>query len=156
MADEKDDIVFRSDLHDFKVRVTGVLVNQTGQVALNPDKNSGDLPYVTLPGGKLKFGESSDQAVVREFAEEAGLQIQAVRLLAITENLYTYQQKHNNEINFTWLVKIKDPKSVFAKDQSEQAIVWRDPDNLDDFLPKALRPIIQDLPQTPIHLVNRD
>ncbi len=30
MADEKDDIVFRSDLHDFKVRVTGVLVNQTG------------------------------------------------------------------------------------------------------------------------------
>ncbi|AZZ61084.1 NUDIX domain-containing protein [Oenococcus sp. UCMA 16435] len=156
MSDEANDIVFRSELHDFKVRVTGVLFNKENRVALNPDKNDSENPYVTLPGGKLKFGETSEQAIIREFAEEMGLKVKTIRLLAVTENLYTYQQKHNNEINFTWLVKRADQESVFAKDMNEQTVIWRDPRQLEDFLPKNLGAIITSLPKTPVHLVSHN
>ena len=154
MSDEANDIVFRNETHDFKVRVTGVLFNEKNQLALNPDKISSQHSYVTLPGGKLKFGESSDQAIIREFTEEMGIKIKTVRLLAVTENLYSYQNKHNSEINFTWLVKRVGQENFFAKDNNEQTVIWRDPHQLEDFLPKKLRSVIIDLPKTPVHIVN--
>jgi acetyl-CoA carboxylase carboxyl transferase subunit beta len=39
----------------------------------------------TLPGGRPELGESLEQAVVREVAEETGLRVQVVRELAIVD-----------------------------------------------------------------------
>ena len=99
MADEKTDIVLRRDKHDFKLRVTGVLFNQNGDIAVNEEPQYG---YLTLPGGKIKFGETSQQAVVREFAEEMGIRVQGTKLLSVTENLFSFEGKLNNEVCFTW------------------------------------------------------
>jgi 8-oxo-dGTP diphosphatase len=45
----------------------------------------GHEPYYDLPGGALELGETAEQAVVREFAEETGLVILPVRRLGLAD-----------------------------------------------------------------------
>ena len=57
-------------------------------------KNGG--PYINrfdLPGGSLEDGESLDKAIVREIAEETGLQPLKIRQLGITSFKYPWYYK---------------------------------------------------------------
>lgn len=153
MADEATDIVWRGVEHDFKLRVTGAFFNKQHQVAVNVDI---DNHFSALPGRKIKFGETSQVAIVREFAEEMGIHVRPVRLIAVTDNLFAFRGKQTNEINFTWLVEQADQTKLFAKDAWEQTVTWRDTNDLADFKPTALQPFIRELPTTPIHLMNQD
>lgn len=153
MADEETDIVWRRNQHDFKLRVTGVLFNDKHQMAVNVNK---DNKFSALPGGKIKFDETSQTAIEREFVEEMGIRVKAKRLIAITENLFEWGGKHTNEVNFTWLVEQIDQVTLFAKDDWEQEVSWRDVTDLSDFKPVVLQPFMRSLPLTPVHLMNRD
>lgn len=61
------------------------LLHQAGRVLLC--RLSREVPswtgYWTLPGGGLEFGESPEQAVVREVLEETGLHIRVTGLVGI-------------------------------------------------------------------------
>ncbi len=153
LADEKTDIVLRRDKHDFKLRVTGVLFNQNGDIAVNEEPQYG---YLTLPGGKIKFGETSQQAVVREFAEEMGIRVQGTKLLSVTENLFSFEGKLNNEVCFTWLVVKIDNQTVYAKDDWEQTLVWRSLNSISNLKPHALQAVLNNLPTQVVHLINID
>lgn len=56
-------------------------------VLLNKDKNKvllikrRDFPVWTLPGGRVEKGETSEQAILREFEEETGLQVRINRFI---------------------------------------------------------------------------
>lgn len=52
-----------------------------------PSVGAGDL--WTLPGGGLDFGESPAAAAVRELHEETGLRGEVVRLLDVSDRLFT-------------------------------------------------------------------
>ena len=51
---------------------------------------SGLMPGLwEFPGGKIKAGESPEQALVREFSEEVGIKIRPLRKIAVIKHQYT-------------------------------------------------------------------
>lgn len=46
------------------------------------------LGYWFLPGGRVRFGESSDAALARELAEELGHVLPAGKLALVVENIF--------------------------------------------------------------------
>ena len=67
----------------------GVVYNQSGQILVG-QRIVKDLYFEKweFPGGKLEQGESTEQALVREFKEETGIQIKASVPLMLVEHDY--------------------------------------------------------------------
>lgn len=65
-----------------------VAVVQERQIVLVPhyDTDAGPVQW-NLPGGAVEFGETMEQAAVREFAEETGFHVMCGELLHIHENV---------------------------------------------------------------------
>ena len=69
------------------MRSYGVLVDE-GRVVLVRSSNPRHAPPLWwLPGGGVDFGESPDETVVREFAEETGLLVANPTLLGVTSDV---------------------------------------------------------------------
>jgi len=153
MADEAKDIVLRGNQFSFKYRTTGIFINAKGNIAINVDPVT---QQASLPGGKVKYGETSREAIEREFIEEVGIHVRAIRLIAVIENLFNIDDQQYNEIMFTWLIERVDQEQVFAKDSWEQCVTWRKISELPDIKPKILQTVLRDLPTIPVHLINRD
>lgn len=67
---------------------SGALLNQHQQVLLQERTDTGNWGF---PGGYLAFGEGFKDALVREFQEDAGLVVQPLQLLQLSDQLqYTY------------------------------------------------------------------
>jgi 8-oxo-dGTP pyrophosphatase MutT (NUDIX family) len=65
-----------------------------------------------LPGGGVKRGETLEQAIRREAAEEVGATLDAVRLLGVYTNFYEYKSDHV-------VVFVCDDFTVMGKDNHE-------------------------------------
>ena len=73
----------------------GVLLLKDGKVLLgkrndNPEKASSQLNGAgtwTMPGGKIHFGESFEDAAERETLEEAGIRLNSVRVISLNNNM---------------------------------------------------------------------
>ncbi|MEO1011366.1 MAG: NUDIX hydrolase [Bacteroidota bacterium] len=63
-----------------KVDVRGVILNQQGQILLVRESEDGKW---TLPGGWADVGHTPSECIVKEIAEETGLEAEVVRLLAV-------------------------------------------------------------------------
>ena len=53
-------------------------------------------------GGAIEFGESAEEALVREFLEETGRPIRCIKRLCVLENLYTHEGTRGHEIVFAF------------------------------------------------------
>ncbi len=61
------------------------------------DPASGETFYRPL-GGAIEFGEYGHQALAREVREEIGAEIENIRYLGLSENLFTFAGKEGHEI----------------------------------------------------------
>jgi len=52
----------------------------------------------TLPGGGLDFGESPEDAMVREFSEETGLTVKTGALLAVVEGELKFESEGTTDL----------------------------------------------------------
>lgn len=87
-----------SDAPQARVGV-GVLVLKDGKILLGKRLSShGDGEYGSA-GGHLEYGETAEQAVRRELAEECGIKIKNLRFLCVSD-LLTYYPKHYIDIGF--------------------------------------------------------
>lgn len=58
-------------------------------------------------GGGVDFGERASDAVVRELREEIGRAVTAVELLAVTENIFTFNGGAGHEVCFEYLARFE-------------------------------------------------
>ena len=71
------------------IRVNGVLI-EDGKILL-VEQDVSATRHWAHPGGKLEFGETVKQALVREFKEETGLDISVGDLLYVTDRIHTHE-----------------------------------------------------------------
>lgn len=66
-----------NNINRFTIRVYGLLVNAHNEILLSKEK-IGDFHFTKFPGGGLELGEGIVDCLVREFKEEANLDIQVL------------------------------------------------------------------------------
>jgi 8-oxo-dGTP diphosphatase len=69
-------------MHQFNLRVYGVLINEHNQVLVSDEWIRGNY-YTKFPGGGLEYGEGTRDCLKREFMEEMNLKVE------VGEHLYT-------------------------------------------------------------------
>ncbi|KRF10173.1 DNA mismatch repair protein MutT [Paenibacillus sp. Soil766] len=80
-------------------------------------KHSKGLGFYYRPiGGTIEFGERSDEALIREFSEEIGVQVVIKRYITCLENIFRIDDIIGHEITQIYLVDFKD-KSHYQKEQ---------------------------------------
>lgn len=77
------DIKIKTEDLKFKFRVSAIIINND-KLLVN---KYGEDSYC-LPGGYVKLGEKSEEAIIREIKEETGIDFRVIRLAGITENFF--------------------------------------------------------------------
>ena len=79
------DISFRLEDRRFNYRVSAMLLSGTRILAMHDERS----PYFYLPGGRVKLGETAEQAVVRELEEALGVTLKIARPLWLNQAFFT-------------------------------------------------------------------
>ena len=87
----------------------GVMVLKGGKVLLGKRKGSHGAGEYAWPGGKLEYMESIVECAKREVMEEAGIEIENVRFLRLS-NLKQYAPKHYLDIGLIADWKSGEPR----------------------------------------------
>ncbi|HIS59400.1 MAG TPA: NUDIX domain-containing protein [Candidatus Faecousia faecipullorum] len=84
------DITYISGDNKFNYRVCGILLHEHKILAMQ-DACS---PYYYLPGGRVKLGETAEEAVQRELKEELGISVKIQRPLWLNQAFFTEDVDH--------------------------------------------------------------
>ena len=126
------------------VRVGAII--QKGEAFLMVGNDREDYCYSV--GGRIQFGETAEEAVIREVYEETGIRMEVDRLGFVHEN-YFYGDAESNlgkliyEISFFFYMKVPEdfePKcSSFTEDDHQEFLKWIAPDDPIKFYPEFFR-----------------
>ncbi len=155
-----EDISVTIGQHLLNYRVSAIF-RKGNQVLLHHNLNS---VHYTLPGGRVKEGETTKQALKREIKEEMGQDVNCVKTISFMENLFTMDEKHYHEILVTYELEFLDKtmyemekiKSIEKNENLE--FIWFDKDKLDsiNFVPSALKELILKEPNEFKHIINEE
>ena len=88
---------------------------------------SGRPPFFDLPGGALEAGESAEQAMAREFGEEAALVVSAgPRLLRADQYLRKSDGEPVNNRSSVFLARLEGENPAL-KIEADHELVWMEP-----------------------------
>lgn len=79
------DITYISGSHKFNYRVCGIVTHDKKILAMHDERS----PYYYLPGGRVKMGETAEQAILREIEEELGISARIIRPLWLNQGFFT-------------------------------------------------------------------
>jgi len=113
------------------VSAGALILNEKGEIFLNKrsQKTRNSRGQWEAPGGAVEFGETREEAVVREIKEEFGVDIEIIRVLQVADEILVEDKQH--WLATTFVVKIKDgqiPKIM--EPEKSDAIGWFSLDNL--------------------------
>ncbi|WP_213535536.1 NUDIX hydrolase [Lactococcus nasutitermitis] len=115
-----------------------------------------------LPGGHVKIGETTENALKREFQEEVQLELSELRLVAVTENFRHWQDFKTNFIEFIYSVKFDegsyaDLTGLTADDDNVEKrwVAISELSNL-TICPTELPKFLTDLSKNVQHFVSKD
>ncbi|GLI08847.1 DNA mismatch repair protein MutT [Paenibacillus tyrfis] len=155
-------ITLKKQNEEFLLRVAGVLIKEN-KILLHKTKKGNAW---VLPGGRGEINEETGKTVIREFAEELGLNVKAVRLLWIIENFNAYGEKNLHEYGVYYLVKAEESEITRPEEfiglEKEIGIVykWIELQELHNIniYPRALKQLIQDISEDNAikHIINTE
>lgn len=141
------------------VRVAGVVLKDH-KILVQKEVGGGEY---ALPGGHLKFGETTEEALVREYREEIGAEIACKRLLWIEENFWRWNDRDAHNICFYYLAEFCEEDAVpdgFTPQGDNEEVVfgWIPVEEVPKITvyPQFLKEEIQNLADYPKHFVRRE
>ena len=121
--------------------------------------------YLYSVGGRVKFGETAEEAVVREVCEETGIRLEIDRLGFIHENYFYGDSPAKNgkliyEISFFFYMKVPEDfepvSSDFTEDNSKEHLIWVSPDTTLTIYPEFFRSELSHPEKHVKHIVTKD
>ncbi len=123
----------------------GAIIMKNGKILM---VGNAWVDYLYSVGGRIKFGETAEEAVVREVFEETGVKLEVDRLGFIHEN-YFYGDTASNlgklvyEIAYYFYMKVpEDFEPVcmsMTEDDHEEFLRWIDPQDPIKYYPEFFR-----------------
>jgi 8-oxo-dGTP diphosphatase len=122
--------------------VVSALIEENGKVLLVKRKKSKKAfpGFWGLPTGKVKAGETLEEAVRREVKEETGLEVEPVEIYHITQEFHD----NHHHLVFAFKTKIKEGKLIAKSDVSE--VKW--------FRPKEIKVKLQPVAKEQLKALN--
>lgn len=93
------DLSFVTESGRFNYRV-GAIIQDCGKLLLHKNAH-----YYATIGGRVKLGESSETAIIRELKEELQLDFEVDRLGFVDETFYAEDGKNYHEMSFFYYIK---------------------------------------------------
>ena len=149
------DISFAVGEAKFNYRVGAVMLNGDRLLAMRDERS----PYFYLPGGRVKLGETAEQAIVREIQEELHVTAEIVRPLWLNQAFfkeYTDGLRYH-ELCVYFLLDISNTvlpsrgdRFCLTEGQRRNSFEWLSFERLKDeyFYPAFLKDEIFHLPET--------
>ncbi|MCQ2550554.1 MAG: NUDIX domain-containing protein [Lachnospiraceae bacterium] len=118
--------------------------------------------YLYSVGGRIQFGESAEEAVVREVFEETGVRLEVDRLGFVHENFFygDYGKKEDRliyEISFFFYMKTPDDFEPvcdsFTDDESKERLIWVDEKSDITYYPTFFREELRNPSSSVKHIV---
>ena len=147
----------------------GILNIRVGAIIMKDDKflmaGNNIFDHLYSVGGRVHFGETAKEAVVREVYEETGVKMEIDRLGFIHECFFpgdTEFKKGNivHEISFFFYMKVpKDFEPVcysFTEDGNQEYLKWITADEPQTFYPEFFRTELKNPSHNIKHFVTRD
>ncbi len=119
------DILFKTDGWVFSYRVGGILIRD-GKILLQ--RPPGDPGYA-FPGGHVIFGETGEEALIREYKEELSADITPIRLLWVAENFFPWGESRCHQVCFYYQVTLQNEAQIslegsfYARDELDQQTI---------------------------------
>jgi len=101
-------ITFERDNNKFNFRVAGIVVHNNWVLLHTTLKDD----FWNLPGGRVEFNESTEQAVLREIKEELDVEGENPKLLFINEDFFEYDGLQFHEIGFYYRVSFPEGHEI--------------------------------------------
>ena len=147
------DISYKTESGKFNYRVCAVIISD-GKILARHDERS---PYFYLPGGRVKMGETAEDAVIREVREELGIIAKIARPLWLNQAFFTEDVDHlrYHELCIYFLMDISETDLLergneFTVNEGKKTHIfeWLDFDQLKEeyFYPLFLKKEIFNLP----------
>ena len=99
-------------MQNIRIRVAGILVKDGKILLVRHEKNG--KSYWLIPGGGMDFGETAEEALVREYQEEVGLKIKVGKLVLVHDSIPP--TKHRQVLNLYFLVTAEDMNIKVTQD----------------------------------------
>ena len=140
----------------------GAIIIKDGKILMAGNRSVSHLYSV---GGRLKFGETSEQAIIREVYEETGIKMEIDRLAFVHENYFTGGSATKGgklvyEISFFFLMKTPENFAPvcysFTDDGGQEFLRWITPDTEETIYPEFFRTELFPPPSAVRHIVTRE
>jgi len=106
-----------------------IIENNKGQILVMKREGS-HAPYWSIPGGKLELGETFEKGAAREVKEEIDINVEDLKVIAVTNNLKTYAAEGAHFISIILLAKAFKGKPIIMEPDKCTELRWVDPHNL--------------------------
>lgn len=147
------DCTFKFQDKVFNFRVGCIIINEKNEIFLTKNINE---DYYFLPGGRVKFNETTADAVKRELLEELNLEVEDIKPLIFNENFFKNNSLNYHELATYYIVELRSMdnklslESSFVMNDSEgnkYFYEWISINNITNYnlKPKFLKNNIQDL-----------
>ena len=138
------DLTFLDSNNMLNIRVAGIIIKDNKVLMVKNLRSD----YIYSLGGRLKFGENSRDAVVREVWEETGVLMEVDRLGFVYENFFTghtpsKMDKTVYEITFFYYMKVPEnfqiKNDIPTTEENPETLVWLDWHSDEEYYPLFYR-----------------
>ena len=140
----------------------GAIIMRDGKILMVGNENA---DYLYSVGGRIKFGETAEEAVVREVLEETGIKMEIDRLGFVHENFFFGDAPSNHgkliqEISFYFYMKTPADfapiSESFTEDDRKECLKWVAPDDKITIYPTFFKTELKNPTDAVKHFVTDD